>query len=81
MSETPFDNPQVWDNRPPTGKEFDRKRYLQISTAFSLFGFANLLGRNPALRPLAVTLLVLAVAMVFQIAARSIARRLWKKTG
>jgi hypothetical protein len=38
------------DNRPPTGRGFDHKRYAAISALMGLYGLSNLLARMPGIR-------------------------------
>jgi hypothetical protein len=62
LNGTPFENVSSWDSRPPTGRPFDQKRYLRITTLIGLYGAANLAANIPSLRPLGITLACAVIA-------------------
>lgn len=71
---TAFSDVATWDNRPPSGRAFNQKRYGLISVLLALWGASNLLAKVPHCRLpagiLAAGVLLVAVAWVFRSAIR-----------
>ncbi len=76
LAGTPFESPDSFDNRPATGKPFDQKRYLRITTLAALYGMANLLIQLPTFRPVGVILVLFVIAAALLWAIQSLWRKL-----
>lgn len=73
---TPFANPDTWDDRPATGKRFNHKRHLLISTVMGLWGLACLLKNSPTAGPLARVALLAALGIALLSGIRALYRKL-----
>jgi len=72
---TSFESADSFDSRPATGKGFDQKRYVRITTLAGLYGVANLLAQLPRFRSLGVILILVVAAAALLWAIEALWRR------